>query len=227
MDADKPDLHVQLFAVAHPRLLRHAKLGQDRLELRMLRTEKFRRRRRLHELRRQVIVFKLLLPLFARRKLREHFFPVMHLRRRHAGGADHSVPERGDAVDALLAPGRALREDAGHALRRGDAEQGADCREGASHERRVIEIERLIERPRHIEVQVLGDAHGHVVHLFERDCSLQRRHQKVIEETPAPALAPVTVPSPAFGGNASTASLPDAMYLRIRPRYCSGTAKLT
>ena len=51
-----------------------------------------------------------------------------------------------------------------------------------------IFIEKFIESPRHIEIQVLGDKHGNVVHLFERECSIQRRNQKVIEEAPSPLL---------------------------------------
>ena len=62
---------------------------------------------------------------------------------------------------------------------------------GAFGDDRIF-IEKFIENPRHIEIQVLGDKHGHVVHLFERECSIQRRNQKVIEEAPSPLLDPET-----------------------------------
>jgi 3-methylcrotonyl-CoA carboxylase alpha subunit len=92
---------------------------------------------------------------------------------------------------------KAIAGGGGKGMRRVDAHvdfeaalEGA-AREGQSAfgDSRVL-IEKYVARPRHIELQIFGDRTGEVVHLYERDCSLQRRHQKVIEESPAPGLSP-------------------------------------
>ncbi|HYW14807.1 MAG TPA: acetyl/propionyl/methylcrotonyl-CoA carboxylase subunit alpha [Allosphingosinicella sp.] len=94
---------------------------------------------------------------------------------------------------------KAVAGGGGKGMRRVNAsaefqEMLASCRREAAAsfgDDRVL-IEKYVERPRHIEVQVFGDGRGDVVHLFERDCSLQRRHQKVIEEAPAPGMDEAT-----------------------------------
>jgi acetyl-CoA carboxylase biotin carboxylase subunit len=91
---------------------------------------------------------------------------------------------------------KAVAGGGGKGMRRVDAAEefqaalGAAKREAKASfgDDRVL-IETYVTRPRHIEVQIFGDAHGNIVHLYERDCSLQRRHQKVIEEAPAPGMS--------------------------------------
>ncbi len=107
-------------------------------------------------------------PDFLKRKAYEIGYPV--LIKAVAGGGGKGMRKVGKAIEFDNALDAAKREAM--------AAFGND----------VVLIEKFIESPRHIEIQVFGDSHGNVVHLFERDCSLQRRHQKVIEEAPAPGM---------------------------------------
>jgi 3-methylcrotonyl-CoA carboxylase alpha subunit len=116
-------------------------------------------------------------------------------------GADQS-PERLQAeADAIGYPVliKAVAGGGGKGMRKVDAaadfaEMLESCKReaAASFGNTQVLIEKYILSPRHIEVQVFGDTHGGAVHLFERDCSLQRRHQKVIEEAPAPGMDAAT-----------------------------------
>ncbi len=83
----------------------------------------------------------------------------------------------------------------GKGMRRVDREEDleASIRDAASEALRAfrndeVYLEKLVVEPRHIEIQILGDHHGHMIHLGERECSIQRRHQKVLEECPSPIM---------------------------------------
>ncbi len=116
-------------------------------------------------------------------------------------GEDQSVERLTKEADAIGYPVliKAVAGGGGKGMRKvdvaGEFEAALEsCRREAkaSFGNTQVLLEKWITSPRHIEVQVFGDSHGNVVHLFERDCSLQRRHQKVIEEAPAPGMDEAT-----------------------------------
>jgi len=108
-------------------------------------------------------------PAFLRREADRIGYPVLIKASAGGGGKGMRRVDRGDDfADALLSCQREAK-----------ASFGDD----------KVLVERYVTRPRHIEIQVFGDTHGHCIHLFERDCSVQRRHQKVLEESPAPGLS--------------------------------------
>src|SRR5690606_35705643 len=95
-------------------------------------------------------------------------YPVLIKASAGGGGKGMLLVERPEAFAAMLA----------------SCKREAAASFGNDH----VLVEKYIVRPRHIEIQVFGDSHGNYVHLFERDCSVQRRHQKVLEEAPAPGM---------------------------------------
>ena len=109
-------------------------------------------------------------PKFLRQKAYEIGYPV--LIKAIAGGGGRGMRRVEKALEFEAALEAAAREA-----------------ESSFGDARVM-LEKYVERPRHVEVQIFADTHGNVVHLYERDCSLQRRHQKVIEEAPAPGITP-------------------------------------
>ncbi|MDZ4306387.1 acetyl/propionyl/methylcrotonyl-CoA carboxylase subunit alpha [Allopontixanthobacter sp.] len=116
-------------------------------------------------------------------------------------GEDQSAERLQAEADAIGYPVliKAVAGGGGKGMRKVDAaQQFLEMLESCKREAKAsfgndqVLLEKWITSPRHIEVQIFGDSHGNVVHLFERDCSLQRRHQKVIEEAPAPGMDEAT-----------------------------------
>ncbi|MBI2700881.1 MAG: pyruvate carboxylase [Mycobacterium sp.] len=125
---------------------------------------------------------------------REAGLPVLE-----SSAPSSSVDELVSAADAMRFPlfVKAVAGGGGRGMRRvTDSAALAEAIEAASREAEsafgdpTVYLEQAVLRPRHIEVQILADTHGNVIHLYERDCSVQRRHQKVIELAPAPNLSP-------------------------------------
>jgi len=108
-------------------------------------------------------------PALLRREADRIGYPVLIKASAGGGGKGMRIVERADEFEAALA---SCQREARNSF-------GDDA----------VLIERYVTRPRHIEIQVFGDAHGNCIYLFERDCSVQRRHQKVLEEAPAPGMS--------------------------------------
>jgi acetyl-CoA/propionyl-CoA carboxylase biotin carboxyl carrier protein len=131
----------------------------------------------------------------ARRAMREAGVPIIPGTTDPVGSADE-VARLGDEIGyPLLIKAAAGGGGKGMKVVRSADEAPAAfdsaSREGMSYFADAsVYVERYLEDPRHVEVQVLADAHGNVIHLGERDCTIQRRHQKLIEETPSPAVSP-------------------------------------
>jgi len=133
--------------------------------------------------------------LAARRRMRESGVPLIP-------GTDEAVDDEAAAARAAAAIGypvllKAAAGGGGKGMRivRAPGDLPAALRQTVGEARSALGdgavfVERYVENPKHIEVQVLGDGEGRAVHLFERECSVQRRHQKLIEESPSPSLAP-------------------------------------
>jgi acetyl-CoA carboxylase biotin carboxylase subunit len=109
-------------------------------------------------------------PRLGRKLAEEIGFPVMIKAAAGGGGKGMRIARSSDVFDGLFSTAKAETE--------------------AAFGNGSLYVEKLLEAARHVEIQVMGDRHNHTIHLGERDCSIQRRHQKLIEESPSPALTP-------------------------------------